>query len=79
MLNISHSYFLLMLETFFSPLFYTYYVHLPAAGDPIVPYIRDNPTLFPFFEDTIGAIDGTHFACSPMQLNEQLPVIIKVV
>ena len=54
-----------MLETFSSPPFYTDYVRLPAAGDPIAPYIRNNPKIFPFFEDAVGAMDGTHFACSP--------------
>ena len=54
-----------MLGTFSSPPFYTDYVHLPAAGDPIAPYIKNNPKFFPFFEDAVGAMDGTHFACSP--------------
>ena len=54
-----------MLVIFLSPPFYTDYVHLPSADDPIPPYIKDNMKFFPFFEDAIGAIDGTHFACSP--------------
>jgi hypothetical protein len=64
-LNDSHSYFTLMLEIFSSPPFYTDYVSLPAADDPIAPYIRGNTKFFPFFKDAVGAIDGTHFACSP--------------
>jgi hypothetical protein len=54
-----------MLVIFSSPPFYTDYVSLPAADDPPMPYITDNPKFFPFFQDAIGAIDGTHFACSP--------------
>ena len=54
-----------MLVIFLSPPFYTDYVSLPAADDPPMSYITDNPKFFPFFQDAIGAIDGTHFACSP--------------
>ena len=31
------------------------------VGDPIPDYILDNPKLFPFFEDALGAINGSHF------------------
>ena len=54
-----------MLEIFLSPPFYTNYVSLPAADDLVAPYIRGNPKFFPFLKDAVGAIDGTHFACSP--------------
>jgi len=54
-----------MLVILSSPPFYTDYVHLPSVDDPIAPYIKDNTKFFPFFEDAIGAIDGTHFVCLP--------------
>jgi hypothetical protein len=54
-----------MLVIFSSPPFYTNYVHLPAADDPVAPYIGGNTKFFPFFKDVVGAIDRTHFACSP--------------
>ena len=39
--------------------FYTNYVQLPNSST--VPHeIRENPKLFPFFKDCLGAIDGTH-------------------
>ena len=44
---------------------YSKYVQLPCVGDPIHPSILDDPKLHPFFEHTIGAIDGTHIMCSP--------------
>jgi hypothetical protein len=61
----SYSYFIQMLGIFSSPPFYTNYVQLPSANKPIEPYIKDNAKFFPFFEDAVGAIDGTHFTCSP--------------
>jgi hypothetical protein len=54
-----------MLEIFSSMPFYTEHVHLPNATDPIPPEIQNNPKHYPFFCDTIGAIDGTHIVCSP--------------
>ena len=54
-----------MLNTFSSPPIYSKYVKLPHADDPIPPAIRDNPKFYPFFEGAIGAIDGTHIACTP--------------
>jgi len=54
-----------MLNTFSSPPIYSKYVKLPRANDPIPPTIHNNPKFYPFFEGTIGAIDGTHIACTP--------------
>ena len=69
---ISHSsdknitrYFKKILFTLSSPPIYRKYVQLPRVGDPIHPTILDDPKLHLFFEDTIGAIDGTHIVCSP--------------
>lgn len=54
-----------MLFIFSSPPFYTNYVRLPNANDPIHPNIQNNDKWYPFFKDAIGAIDGTHIICSP--------------
>ncbi|KAJ7200243.1 hypothetical protein B0H12DRAFT_993185, partial [Mycena haematopus] len=58
-------YFRLILITVSSPPFYTYYVRPPAVGDPVPPSIRDNPKWFPFLEDALGSMDGTHINCCP--------------
>ena len=50
-----------MLVIFSSPPLYTNFVRLPEVGDPIPDYILDDPKLFPFFEDALGATDGLHF------------------
>src|SRR6202022_1896434 len=60
-----------MLIFFSSPPFYTNHVCLPKMGDPISPYIANNPKNFPFFKDCIGAIDGTHFPCHPTAKDPQ--------
>ena len=54
-----------MLNTFSSPPIYSKYVKLPRADDPIPPTIHNNLKFYPFFEGAIGAIDGTHIACTP--------------
>jgi hypothetical protein len=54
-----------MLTIFSSPPFYTTYVRLPTAEDPSPSEIRDNPKLWPFFKDALGAIDGSHIHCAP--------------
>jgi len=64
-LTINTRYFKEMLNTFSSPPIYSKYVKLPRANDPIPPTIHNNPKFYPFFEGTIGAIDGTHIACTP--------------
>ena len=50
-----------MLVIFSSPPLYTDFVRPPKVGDTIPDYILDDPKLFPFFEDTLGAINGSHF------------------
>ena len=57
-------YFLKMLFIFSSSPFYTNCVHLPRVNDPPSPYIKDNLKFHPFFEDAIGAMDGSHFLSS---------------
>ena len=39
--------------------FYNKYVCLPQAQDPTPSEIRNNPCFYPFFQDVIGALDGT--------------------
>lgn len=53
-----------MLFIFSSPPFYSKYVQLPVASDPIPSQLRDNSKFWPFFQDAIGAIDGSHIPCS---------------
>jgi hypothetical protein len=53
-----------MLLIFSSQPFYSDFVHLPKLGDPISPYISNNPKFHPYFEAAISAIDGTHLDCS---------------
>ena len=61
-----------MLGTFSSPPFYTEYVHLPQVGDEMPDEIHENPKFFPFFQDAIGAMDGTHFNCTPTDAEYQV-------
>ena len=50
-----------MLVIFSSPPLYTDFIRPPKVGDPTPEYILNNPKLYPFFEDALGAIDGSHF------------------
>ncbi|TFK82769.1 hypothetical protein K466DRAFT_457264, partial [Polyporus arcularius HHB13444] len=52
--------------------FYNTYVHLPPRDAPVPDYIKDNPKFFPYFENVLGAIDGTHIRCSPSATKRQL-------
>jgi hypothetical protein len=54
-----------MLDAFSTPGIYTKYVHLPHANEPTPAKISNDPKYMPFFKDAIGAIDGTHIACTP--------------
>ena len=53
-----------MLFIFSSPPFYSKYVQLPVASDPIPSQLCDNSKFWPFFQDAIGAIDCSHIPCS---------------
>jgi hypothetical protein len=59
-MNNNCRYFQEMLLFFSSPPFYSDNVHLPTANTPLSSIIQDNPLFFPFLQDVIGAIDGTH-------------------
>lgn len=58
-------YFKEMLLIFSSQPFYTKYVHLPTANDPVSPKIRNNPRFWPYFKDALGALDGCHIPITP--------------
>jgi hypothetical protein len=64
-------YYKLVLVTVTSFPFYNTYVHLPPVDAPIPPEIENNPKLFPYFQHVLGAIDGTHVACCPSELERQ--------
>ena len=58
-----------MLNFFSEPPFYTDFVKLPSINDLVSHKIRDNPRFYPYFMDALGAVDGTHIACSPEKEN----------
>jgi|SRR5882762_7815142 len=60
-----------MLFVFLSHPFYTKHVHLPTADDPPSPMIHEKPKLWPYFKDTLGALDGSHIHSAP-PLNEHV-------
>lgn len=51
-----------MLNALINPTFYNAFVVLPNADTPLHPFIADNPRLFPYFKDCLGATDCTHHA-----------------
>jgi hypothetical protein len=48
-----------------TPPFYSTYVHLPDKGYSLPTEISDNAKFSSFFDDAMGAIDGTHINCAP--------------
>ncbi|KAK0484255.1 hypothetical protein EDD18DRAFT_1027372, partial [Armillaria luteobubalina] len=58
-------YFKLIIITLPSPLFYTQYIHLPAASDPVPSFISNSHAFFPYFKGALGAINGTYIDNSP--------------
>jgi DDE superfamily endonuclease len=54
-----------MLFIFSAPPFYTKYVQLPTANDPVPSQICNNPKFWPYFKDALGALDGSHIHSSP--------------
>jgi hypothetical protein len=54
-----------MNSIFSSPPFYTKYVCLPTAEDPVPTKIRNDSKFWPYFKDAVGALDGSHIHCSP--------------
>jgi hypothetical protein len=64
--------FLYMSVTLSSPLFYNHYIQLPDRDVPIAPEITSNPKFSSFFDNVIGAIDGTQVNCVPSSTEQQL-------
>ena len=58
-----------MLFIFSSPPFYTKFVQLPKADYELPHHICHNPKLWPYFKDSLGAIDGSHIHCAPPSIN----------
>src|ERR1700730_11732753 len=58
-----------MIFIFSSPPFYTAYVHLPTADDPVPSPIHNNPKFWPFFNGALAVIDGSHIHCAPPTSN----------
>ncbi|KAF9476667.1 hypothetical protein BDN70DRAFT_838959, partial [Pholiota conissans] len=56
-------YFRTVLDAVSSGPFYATYVKLPEVNAPLSPYIRYNQKLYPFFQNVLGALDGTHISC----------------
>ena len=54
-----------MLDAFSLTTIYTKYVKLPCSDNPVPARICDNPTVYPYFKDAVGAINGMHIACTP--------------
>jgi hypothetical protein len=54
-----------MLYIFASPPFYTTHVCPPEDGDGIPDKIRNDSKFWPYFRDTVGAIDGSHVHAYP--------------
>ena len=53
-----------MVDIFSSPTFYTNYMKLPTADDPVSKEIQQNPKFWPYFKDALGAINGSHIKFS---------------
>ncbi|KAF7307807.1 Transposon en spm sub-class [Mycena kentingensis (nom. inval.)] len=64
-------YFKEMLDAFSDPRFYNRYVHLPTDTTPLPSKFKNNPKFFPFFEDALGAIDGSHIPSWPSKEERQ--------
>ncbi|KIK58105.1 hypothetical protein GYMLUDRAFT_146665, partial [Collybiopsis luxurians FD-317 M1] len=63
--DILYRYFQLMCNAFASPAFYNEYIWLPSTEDPPSHYLIQNPKLWPFLKNCLGAMDGSHIACAP--------------
>lgn len=61
MINASIRAFHRTLATLLHPAIYNHYVRLPSADDPVPPRIASNYRFSSYFDDVVGAIDGTHF------------------
>src|SRR5882672_1244621 len=53
--------FNLILNSVTSQAFYNVYIKQPTLTTPLDPYIANHPKFYPFFQDALGAVDGTQF------------------
>jgi hypothetical protein len=60
-----------MLRAFASDPFYGKYVKLPHSDAPTPPEIAFNPKFYPYFKDALGALDGSHIACAPSEVDRE--------
>ena len=58
-------YFQKILYIFSTLPFYMTYVYLPMADDPPLHRLCKNPKFWPYFKDTIGALDRSHTHSAP--------------
>src|SRR5262249_49256231 len=65
-------YFRKMVIIFATQPFYTEFVQQPTSQDPIPSQICNNPKYFPYFKDSIGALDGSHIHSAPAALDRPL-------
>ena len=56
-----------ILDAVLSQEFHVAYIKLPDSTD-VPTCIQNNPKLFPYFKDCLGAIDGSHLAVNPPTL-----------
>jgi hypothetical protein len=55
-----------VLNALVSEQMYSAYIKLPNENSPLAEEIASDPKLYPFLQDCLGAIDGTHIpACVP--------------
>jgi len=58
------SYFKRILHIFSLPPFYTTYIQLPV-GTSVSNKLKNDPRYWPFFQDAVGALNGSHIHASP--------------
>ncbi|TFK18579.1 hypothetical protein FA15DRAFT_603090, partial [Coprinopsis marcescibilis] len=51
--------------------FYNKYVYLPLASDPVPEFISSQPRFFPFLQNALGTLNGTHINCCPSAADHQ--------
>ncbi|KAF8164400.1 hypothetical protein BJ912DRAFT_801121, partial [Pholiota molesta] len=56
-------YFRAVLDVVSSGPFYNTFIKLPDLNTPLSEHIRNNPKLYPFLQNALGALDGTHIHC----------------
>ena len=56
---------------FSSSPFYIAHVHPPTGDDPVPSSIHNNPKFWPFFNDAIAVIDGSHIHCAPPTFEQE--------